>query len=155
MAVIKTNSEDVKLLARLMRAEAEGDGEQGMPLVGNVGVNRVLADCLDFGNIRDMNRMVFQNPGGSSPHRRDTSISGQDNPRFGWRAVSLTGNVSGRQATRYGFSDRLATARRRGITSPIRDVSKRIVSLARQVKTVRTSTKGLTTFLYSGRNYYD
>lgn len=64
MAVIKTNSEDVKLLARLMRAEAEGDGEQGMLMVGNVGVNRILGDCLDFRNIRNMNNMVFQSPGG-------------------------------------------------------------------------------------------
>ncbi|MFD3257403.1 cell wall hydrolase [Paenibacillus lentus] len=64
MAVIKANSEDVKLLARLMRAEAEGEGEQGMLMVGNVGVNRILGNCLDFRDIRDMNRMVFQSPGG-------------------------------------------------------------------------------------------
>ncbi|WMT42984.1 hypothetical protein RE628_12305 [Paenibacillus sp. D2_2] len=37
VAVIKTNSEDVKLLARLIRTEAEGEGEQGMLMVGNVG----------------------------------------------------------------------------------------------------------------------
>ncbi|MDX5475108.1 MAG: cell wall hydrolase, partial [Bacillaceae bacterium] len=41
MAVIKHNEEDVKLLARLMRAEAEGEGQLGMLMVGNVGVNRV------------------------------------------------------------------------------------------------------------------
>ena len=64
MAVIKANSSDVDLLARLMRAEAEGEGEQGMLMVGNVGVNRVLANCLDFKNIRNVNDMVFQNPGG-------------------------------------------------------------------------------------------
>ncbi|WP_068785672.1 cell wall hydrolase [Paenibacillus phocaensis] len=64
MAVIKTNSADVRLLARLMRAEAEGEGEQGMLMVGNVGVNRILGNCLDFRDIRDMNQMVFQNPGG-------------------------------------------------------------------------------------------
>ncbi|MGG6311135.1 cell wall hydrolase [Paenibacillus macerans] len=64
MAVIKANSEDVRLLARLMRAEAEGEGEQGMLMVGNVGVNRILGNCLDFQDIRDMNRMVFQSPGG-------------------------------------------------------------------------------------------
>lgn len=64
MAVIKTNSSDVDLLARLMRAEAEGEGEQGMMMVGNVGVNRILANCLDFKNIRNMNDMVYQNPGG-------------------------------------------------------------------------------------------
>lgn len=64
MAVIKTNSEDVKLLARLMRAEAEGEGEQGMLMVGNVGVNRIRGGCLDFRNIRNMRDMVFQSPGG-------------------------------------------------------------------------------------------
>jgi len=51
LAVISHNEEDVKLLARLIRAEAEGEGTQGMLLVGNVGVNRVRAECLDFKNI--------------------------------------------------------------------------------------------------------
>lgn len=64
MAVIKTNSEQTKMLARLMRAEAEGEGELGMLMVGNVGVNRVLGDCLDFRNIRSIPDMVYQNPGG-------------------------------------------------------------------------------------------
>lgn len=64
MAVIKANSNDVDLLARLIRAEAEGEGEQGMLMVGNVGVNRILGNCLDFRNIRNMNDMVFQSPGG-------------------------------------------------------------------------------------------
>ncbi len=64
MSVIKYNDKEVDLLARLMRAEAEGDGEMGMLLVGNVGVNRVLADCLDFKNIRSITDMVFQRPGG-------------------------------------------------------------------------------------------
>lgn len=56
--------EEVKLLARLIRAEAEGDGNLGMLLVGNVGVNRVLANCLDFRGIRTIRHMVFQSPGG-------------------------------------------------------------------------------------------
>ncbi|WP_341281520.1 cell wall hydrolase [Paenibacillus sp. FSL H8-0537] len=64
MAVIKTSAEDTKMLARLMRAEAEGDGELGMLMVGNVGVNRVLGNCLDFRNIRSIPQMVFQSPGG-------------------------------------------------------------------------------------------
>ncbi|WP_138493749.1 cell wall hydrolase [Paenibacillus pinistramenti] len=64
MAVIKANSEDVKLLARLMRAEAEEDLDPGMLMVGNVGVNRILSNCLDFKGIRTMNQMVFQSPGG-------------------------------------------------------------------------------------------
>lgn len=64
MAVIKTNSEQTKLLARLMRAEAEGEGELGMLMVGNVGVNRVRGNCLDFRNIRSIQQMVYQRPGG-------------------------------------------------------------------------------------------
>jgi N-acetylmuramoyl-L-alanine amidase len=64
MAVIKASSEDVKVLARLMRAEAEGEGELGMLMVGNVGVNRVRSDCMDFKKIRTLNDMVFQRPGG-------------------------------------------------------------------------------------------
>ena len=64
MAVVKHTQKDVELLARLMRAEAEGDGVLGMLMVGNTGVNRVLADCLDFIDIRSLEDMVFQSPGG-------------------------------------------------------------------------------------------
>ncbi len=64
MSVVKYNEAEVKLLARLMRAEAESDGQLGMLLVGNVGINRVLANCLDFIDIRSIEQMVFQRPGG-------------------------------------------------------------------------------------------
>lgn len=64
MAVIATNAKQVDNLARLMRAEAEGEGQLGMLMVGNVGVNRVLANCLDFIDIRTLDEMVFQRPGG-------------------------------------------------------------------------------------------
>lgn len=64
MAVIKTNSEQTRLLARLMRAEAEGEGDLGMLMVGNVGVNRVRGNCLDFKKIRSIPDMVYQSPGG-------------------------------------------------------------------------------------------
>ncbi|HEY8444765.1 MAG TPA: cell wall hydrolase [Bacilli bacterium] len=64
MAVVLHNEEEVKLLARLMRAEAESEGQLGMLLVGNVGINRVLARCLDFVNIRTITDMVYQRPGG-------------------------------------------------------------------------------------------
>ncbi len=47
-----------------MRAEAEGEGDLGMLMVGNVGVNRIRANCLDFRGIRLMRDMVFQSPGG-------------------------------------------------------------------------------------------
>lgn len=64
MAVIQTNSEHTKLLARLLRAEAEGEGRDGMLMVGNVGVNRIRRDCSDFKNIRTIPDMVYQSPGG-------------------------------------------------------------------------------------------
>lgn len=46
--VVKYTEKEMELLARLMRAEAVGEGDLGMLMVGNVGVNRVLADCLTF-----------------------------------------------------------------------------------------------------------
>ena len=64
MAVVKYNEAEVKLLARLMRAEAEGEGKKGMLCVGNVGINRVRARCLDFKNINTITKMVNQRPGG-------------------------------------------------------------------------------------------
>ncbi len=64
MAVVSYNEKEVALLARLMRAEAEGEGQKGMLLVGNVGINRVRANCLDFKKINTIEKMVFQNPGG-------------------------------------------------------------------------------------------
>jgi N-acetylmuramoyl-L-alanine amidase len=60
MAVVKATESDVALLARLLRAEAEGEGEMGMLLVGNVGINRIRANCSDFVGIRTIPQMVFQ-----------------------------------------------------------------------------------------------
>ena len=62
--LIQYTSKELDLLARLMRAEAVGEGEYGMLMVGNVGVNRVLANCYTFRNINTITKMVFQNPGG-------------------------------------------------------------------------------------------
>lgn len=64
--VIKYNDKELELLARLMRAEAVGEGQLGMLMVGNVGVNRVLADCLTFKNITTLSEMIYQSPGGFS-----------------------------------------------------------------------------------------
>lgn len=64
MAVVAATDADVAILARLMRAEAEGDGKLGMLMVGNVGVNRTRARCLDFKNVNTIRSMVFQSPGG-------------------------------------------------------------------------------------------
>lgn len=64
IAVIKATQKDIETLARLMRAEAEADGQMGMLLVGNVCVNRILADCHDFKAINNVQEMTFQSPGG-------------------------------------------------------------------------------------------
>ncbi|MHA6250639.1 cell wall hydrolase [Oceanobacillus sp. CAU 1775] len=64
MSVVAHTEKDVDLLARLIRAEAEGEGDLGMLMAGNTGVNRVIADCLDFIDIRTIEAMVFQSPGG-------------------------------------------------------------------------------------------
>ena len=64
MPRIKYRDSDIDLMARMMRAEAEGEGKLGMLMVGNVGVNRVRSRCLDFKNINTVEKMVFQRPGG-------------------------------------------------------------------------------------------
>ncbi|WLV24248.1 cell wall hydrolase [Aciduricibacillus chroicocephali] len=64
MAVIKYTDKGISTLARLLRAEAEGEGNLGMLMVGNVGVNRILSNCLDFKGLRTIDQMVFQSPGG-------------------------------------------------------------------------------------------
>ena len=73
MSIINYTSNERDLLARLMRAEAIGEGELGMLMVGNVGINRVLANCLTFKNILNINDMIYQNPGG---------FSGKNSPLF-------------------------------------------------------------------------
>ncbi|EMA7397832.1 cell wall hydrolase [Bacillus cereus] len=64
MPLIPYNESDVDLLARLIRAEAEGEGRQGEELVGCVVVNRVFCDCLDFKQLRTVRDAVYQSPGG-------------------------------------------------------------------------------------------
>ena len=66
MSIISYNEKEIDLLARLMRAEAVGEGDLGMLMVGNVIVNRALANCLDFKNIKTVSDVVYQNPGGFS-----------------------------------------------------------------------------------------
>lgn len=60
MSRVKYTSKEVDLLGRLMRAEATGEGVYGMQLVGNVVVNRVIAPCLTFKNIKTINQAVYQ-----------------------------------------------------------------------------------------------
>ena len=73
MAIIKYNTKDRDLLARLMQAEAVGEGDLGMLMVGNVGINRVISNCLTFKDIRTISEMIYQTPGG---------FAGKDSPLF-------------------------------------------------------------------------
>ncbi|MFZ4451090.1 cell wall hydrolase [Salibacterium aidingense] len=65
MPRIKFTNSDVDLMARLMRAEAVGEGKQGMLFVGNVVVNRGIADCLDFTDVRTISEVIHQVQGGN------------------------------------------------------------------------------------------
>lgn len=58
--IIKYNTKEKELLARIMRAEALGEGNLGMLMVGNVVVNRVLANCLTFTNIKSLTDAIYQ-----------------------------------------------------------------------------------------------
>ena len=62
--LIKYSNKELDLCARLMRAEALSEGELAMLMVGNVIVNRAIANCLDFKKIRTIKDVIYQNPGG-------------------------------------------------------------------------------------------
>ncbi|MFE8697399.1 cell wall hydrolase [Cytobacillus sp. FJAT-53684] len=65
MARVKYTDSDVALMARMMRAEAEGEGKLGMLMVGNVIVNRLKANCLDFKGLTSVPHVIFQIQGGN------------------------------------------------------------------------------------------
>jgi len=64
--ILKYSEKELELLARLMRAEALGEGNLGMLMVGNVVVNRTLANCLTFKDMRTLTDIIYQSPGGFS-----------------------------------------------------------------------------------------
>jgi N-acetylmuramoyl-L-alanine amidase len=74
--LVSYTTKELDQLARLMRAEAVGEGDLGMLMVGNVGVNRVIGDCLDFVNIRTVTDMLTQSPGGFSGYNSPLYFSG-------------------------------------------------------------------------------
>ncbi|MCH1624052.1 cell wall hydrolase [Ferdinandcohnia quinoae] len=65
MARVKYIDSDIALMARMMRAEAEGEGRLGMLMVGNVIVNRLKANCLDFKGLRSIPQVIYQVQGGN------------------------------------------------------------------------------------------
>lgn len=57
---IRARSQDVRLLAMLMMAEARGEGRLGQNLVGTVTANRIVANCKpDFIGIRTIPQAVY------------------------------------------------------------------------------------------------
>ncbi|MBP3920530.1 MAG: cell wall hydrolase [Bacilli bacterium] len=72
MAIIKYTTKEKELLARIMRAEAVGEGNLGMLMVGNVVINRALADCLTFKNINTITDAIYQ----------ENQFSGTESPLF-------------------------------------------------------------------------
>ena len=57
---VRYRDADVNYLARIMRAEAQGEGVFGMKLVGNVVVNRVSYTCKPFKKINTIYDAIFQ-----------------------------------------------------------------------------------------------
>lgn len=58
--IVAYNNSEVDLLARIMRAEALGEGDLGMLMVGNVVINRILSNCLTFKNVRTITDAIYQ-----------------------------------------------------------------------------------------------
>ena len=58
--IINYTTKELDLLARIMRAEAQTEGDLGMLMVGNVVVNRVLGDCYTFKNIDSITDAIYQ-----------------------------------------------------------------------------------------------
>ena len=58
--IVSYTTKELDLLARIMRAEAQTEGELGMLMVGNVVVNRVLANCYTFKDINTIERAIYQ-----------------------------------------------------------------------------------------------
>lgn len=60
MGIIQSTTKERNLLARLMRAEAVGEGNLGMLMVGNIVINRAISNCLTFKNIKTINDAIYQ-----------------------------------------------------------------------------------------------
>ena len=87
MAIINYTSNERDLLARLMRAEAVGEGDIGMLMVGDVVLNRAIANCLTFKNVRTISEVIYQKPGG---------FSGIDSPLFFSNPTTIERNLADR-----------------------------------------------------------
>ena len=96
------NDSDVDLLARIMKAEALGEGEEGMLMVGNVVVNRVVANCDVFRNTRTISEVVYQKM--PSPVLDSLYLTNLSTPKKkSWHYVILMAIVLSQQQTLSGL----------------------------------------------------
>ena len=58
--LINYSKKELDLCARIRRAEALAEGDLGMLMVGNVVVNRTIANCLDFKDTRTITDVIYQ-----------------------------------------------------------------------------------------------
>ena len=58
--LINYSKKELDLCARIMRAEALAEGDLGMLMVGNVVVNRTIANCLDLKDTRTITDVIYQ-----------------------------------------------------------------------------------------------
>ena len=77
--IIDYTDRERDLLARIMRAEALNEGETGMMLVGNVVINRCIANCYTFKDIRTITDAIYQK----------NQFSGINNSLFSGKPTSL------------------------------------------------------------------
>lgn len=137
MAVIKASSSDIDVLARLMRAEAEGEGEEGMLMAGNVMVNRTRVRCLDFANVNSIPDMAFQSPGGFEAVQKSYFYQrARERDRRLARRV-INGERLHPAEFHYGFSAQTVLVQQSGGASGIQDATKRIVFINQRQQNVR------------------
>ena len=74
--LLQHTSKELDALARLMRAEAIGEGDMGMLMVGNVVVNRAIANWLTFTRTPDLNSVIYATSGGFAGINSELFLSG-------------------------------------------------------------------------------
>jgi len=84
--IISYNTKELDLLARIMRAEAQTEGDLGMLMVGNVVVNRVLGNCYTFKEIDSITDAIYQK----------NQFSGAESPLFYGSATTTEKNLAKR-----------------------------------------------------------
>lgn len=138
MAVVRATSSDIDLPTRLLRAEAEGEGKQGMLLVGNVGINRLRANCSDFKGLRTIPQMIYQE------HAFEAVTHGYFYQRARETEKALARrNINGerfyRQNSAFGILNRLEIVHRLGTISRLWQGISRIAFISQPVKHVKMS----------------